>query len=186
MPGFMVAQNVGAGVAATNDNLKPVYQYTWEIVNLFEDNRNLFPGGEAGVKLLAKEATLPTFTISKDTVDGSSLVYKYAGMVTWEDIRITFYDVRVGGNQASGLIKTWRDNVWEAKTGLKSPNDYKKDSKLNVYDLEWTSMVIWVLHGSWPQSIKEGDLTYTATEMKVIDVTICYDWADMEARPYVN
>jgi hypothetical protein len=155
--------------------LKPVYQYTWEIINLFEDTRSLFP-----TKLLAKEATLPTFTITKDTVDGSSLVYKYAGMVTWEDIRITFYDMVVGFNKASQIIKDWREKVWSATTGLKSPSDYKKDSVIKVYNLDFTSSSTWTLHGSWPQVVKEGDLTYTATEIKVIDVTIAYDWADLE------
>ncbi|MFA5767861.1 MAG: phage tail protein [Candidatus Paceibacterota bacterium] len=172
-PGFIVATDVGAGIAATENNLKPVYQYTWEIVNLFEDNRNLFP-----TKLLAKEATLPTFTITKDTVDGSSLVYKYAGMVTWEDIRITFYDVVVGSNKASQIIKDWREKVWSVKTGLSSPVDYKKDSVIKVYNLDFSAWTTWTLYGSWPQSVKEGDLTYTATEIKVIDVTIAYDWAD--------
>ena len=95
-----------------------------------------------------------------------------------------FYDVVVGNNKASDLIKKWRDNVWVADTGLKSPNDYKKDSKLNVHNFDITSTIVWVLHGSWPQTIKEGDLTYTATEIKIIDVTIAYDWADLEGSDY--
>ena len=137
MPGFQVATDVGYGIPATGDNLKPVYQYTWEIANLFEDKGNIFP-----TKLLAKEATLPTFTITKDTVDGSSLVYKYAGMVTWEDVRITFYDVVIGGSKASDIIKKWRDNVWSKDTGLKSPNDYKKVSTINVHNLDQSSTTV--------------------------------------------
>jgi hypothetical protein len=175
LPGFNVAQNVGVGIAATGDRLKPVYQYTWKILNLFEDIRSLFP-----TVILAKEITLPTFTVAKETVDGSSLIYKYAGMITWEDIRITFYDMVVGDTKSSDIINSWRKNVWSSDTGLKNPNDYKRDSRIEVYsfDLEYTTT--WVLHGSWPQVVKEGDLTYTATEIKVIDVVVSYDWAEIK------
>lgn len=126
---------------------------------------------------MAKEATLPTFTITKETTDGASLTYKYAGMVIWEDVRITFYDVVISSYKASQIIKDWRDRVWSAKTGLRSPTDYKKDSVIKVYDLDFETFTKWTLCGSWPQSVKEGDLTYTATEIKVIDVIIAYDWA---------
>jgi hypothetical protein len=100
-------------------------------------------------------------------------------MVTWEDVRITFYDVVVDSyNRASDIIKSWRERVWSADTGLKSPTDYKKDSIIKVYNLDFTSVTTWTLHGSWPQIVKEGDLTYTATGVKVIEVTVAYDWAD--------
>jgi hypothetical protein len=178
MPGFNV-NGVGDGRSASN--LKPVYNYTWEIDSLFED-----PGNT--MALLAKDATMPTFSISKDTVDGSSLVYKYAGMVTWEDVRVTFYDVVLASDspgattntKASKILKDWRERVWAHTTGLKAPTEYKKDSKITTYTLDWIKNVTWTLRGSWPSIVKEGDLTYTSTDIKVIEVTISYDWAESD------
>ena len=128
-------------------------------------------------------------------MDGSSLVYKYAGMVTWEDIRITFYDTAAGGYiptsgvpgsaqiKTSTVLKNWRENVWSSKTGLQSPSDYKKWSTISIYTLDWSIRSIWTLHGSWPSVVKEGDLTYTSTDIKVIEVTISYDWAELDETP---
>jgi hypothetical protein len=161
-------------VAATEGSLKPVYVYTWEVDKLFGDAYHT-------KKILAKDATLPTFTIAKDTVDGSSLVYKYAGMVTWEDIKITFYDIVLSdSSKASTILKDWRAKVWSAASGLKSPNDYKNDSIITTYTLDWVTKSVWTLHGSWPSTVKEGDLTYTSTDIKVIEVTVSYDWADLD------
>ncbi|MCK9557748.1 MAG: phage tail protein [Candidatus Cloacimonetes bacterium] len=113
------------------------------------------------------------------------MVYKYAGMVTWEDIRVTFYDMVISGSSGSELkvstiLQNWRKKVWSSKTGLASPTDYKKDSTIYVYNLDWTTKSTWILHGSWPSVVKEGDLTYTSTDVKVIEVTISYDWAELD------
>ena len=182
MPGFNVS-GLGGGdfQSGRSAAIKPVYNYTWDIDSLFEE----YPSNVN--RILAKDATLPVFTIGKETVDGSSLVYKYAGMVTWEDIRITFYDVVIAGDspgspqlKTSTVLKNWREKVWSSKTGLKSLTDYKKDSKSVTYTLDWAVKSIWTLHGSWPSTVKEGDLTYTSTEIKVVEVTISYDWAELD------
>jgi hypothetical protein len=128
--------------------------------------------------ILAKDATVPTFSVGKETVDGASLVYKYASMVTWEDIKVTFYDTMLGSGKTSDVVKGWRKTVWTDTGGLASPSDYKKDSQISIYTLDWETSTVWTLHGSWPSTIKEGDLTYTNTDVKVIEVTVSYDWAE--------
>jgi hypothetical protein len=183
MPGFIVNDVGGGSASRAAAGIKPVYNYTWDINSLFEDPINT-------TRLLAKDATMPTFTITKDTVDGSSLTYKYAGMVVWEDIKVTFYDVVLGGDspgsiqlKASTIFKTWRETVWSNSTGLRSPSDYKKESKISTYTLDWQAETVWTLHGSWPSVVKEGDLTYTNTDIKVVEVTISYDWAVLDESP---
>lgn len=177
MPGFIVNEvgKDGTGSRAT-EGIKPYYNYTWEIESLFEDPQNT-------AKILAKEASLPTFTVNKENVEGSSLIYKFAGMVQWDDIKITFYDIAISDSPGSQQFKTikavkkWRESVWDHKVGLKAPDKYKKDSIIKTYTHDWSISSAWTLHGSWPSMIKDGDLTYTSTDVKVIDVTISYDWA---------
>lgn len=173
MPGFVV-EGVGDWRSA-DTSLKPIYNYTWKIASLFEEL--------SAAEILAKDISLPTFTVAKESVEGSSLIYKYAGMVTWEDVKVTFYDITVGSQKVSTILKKWRSSVWSTSFGIQSPQFYKKDSKIDIYDYQWEKQHTWTLHGSWPQSIKEGDLTYTSTDVKVIDVIISYDWAVLDEQP---
>jgi hypothetical protein len=110
-------------------------------------------------------------------------------MVTWEDIKITFYDTVIAGDsdaqqlKVSTVLNSWREKVWSSTTGLANPSDYKKDSKISTYTLDWVIRSTWTLHGSWPSIIKEGDLTYTNTDIKVVEITISYDWAALDESP---
>ena len=38
----------------------------------------------------------------------------------------------------------------------------------------------WVLEGSWPQTIRDGDLSYTRSEVKIVEVVVVYDWAETD------
>ena len=185
MPGFTVAPNVGSGLSATN--LKPFYSYTWEIASLFVDPSDpagtQSPGASPtglGVIIYAKDCTLPTFSTDYERVDGASVVYKYASMVNWEDIRITFYDIPKDGEIMAERLKLWRDRVWTPGTGLGFADHYKQQSIIQVFNLDITEGYKWILYGSWPQSIRDGELTYTRTEVKLVEVVIVYDWADTE------
>jgi hypothetical protein len=79
-------------------------------------------------------------------------------------------------------LHQWRSNVWTPERGLQSADKYKANSKITVYGYDWEYVYAWKLIGSWPQSIKEGDLTYTSSDVKVVDVVISYDWAELEQQ----
>jgi hypothetical protein len=132
--------------------------------------------------VLAKDVSLPTYSATKEEVEGSSLQYKYASGVRWEDVRITFYHVRAGGTDTLTRLHGWRSSVWTPTLGLQSPDKYKNNSVITVYDSGWEEVYRWMLIGSWPQSIKEGDLTYTSSDVKVVEVVLSYDWAELISR----
>ena len=161
--------NAGDGVAALG--IIPIYTYTWSIDQLL--------GEVLDLPVLAKDITLPTFTVVKEEVEGGSLRYKYASGVQWEDVKITFYHIGKGGGDALYFLHKWRANVWTPEFGLQGPNIYKKNSKISVYDAQGTWIYSWELIGSWPQTIKEGDLTYTSSDVKIVEVVISYDWAQL-------
>ena len=35
----------------------------------------------------------------------------------------------------------------------------------------------WFLYNSWPSQIRSGELTYTNSDIKIVEVTVAYDWA---------
>lgn len=170
MPGFSVN---GFGKGPTS-SVKPYYKYTWEVVSLFGDGIGSTPAGDKLPLIFLRDASLPTYDIDREEVQGATLTYKFAKSIKWADIKITWYDT-VG---LVNKLREWRRNVWTPEEGFKAPNEYKRDSVLNSLTYSWDTPNSWQLFNCWPQSIKAGDLTYTESEIKMVEVNVCYDWAD--------
>ncbi len=175
MPGFMVEADYGGmpGKPITRTKLQFYYNYTWDISSLF---------GTTGYTSLQpviclRDATLPSFTVNKETKQGASLEYKFAKSVTWDDIKVSWYD----SEGMLQIVRTWRQSVWTPEAGLKMAAEYKQPSVINSFLPTGGMENRWELHNSWPSQIKYGDLTYTSSEVKLVDVVITYDWA--EERP---
>lgn len=164
MPGFMINS---VGGEASGDDVLAYYTYTWEIMKI------LTADGAAPPLVYLKDMSLPTFSINQERVKGASLNYKYAGDVTWEDVKITWYDTKGMLN----FVVSWRQTVWTPDGGLASPSDYKTKSVIATSLPDGASVNKFELINSWPSSIRYGDLTYTQSDVKIVDVTITYDWA---------
>ncbi len=170
MPGFIVPGAGGGHRTAQTSRREYYYSYFWEIINLFE-------GGGWGTPnsplIGLKDATLPTFTVGKESYFASSLEYKYAKNVTWDDLKVSWYD-------SDGLfdyMRQWRQSVWSPECGLADANSYKRQSQMEYYLPTGAKSNSWTLKNSWPSQIRHGDLTYTTSEVKIVEVTITYDWA---------
>lgn len=180
MPGFIVRAGVdgqfgGQGQAWAGQSTREyIYNYTWQIIGLFESR--VSAAGPESALIYAKEATLPTFTVGVETNQGASLEYKFAKNVKWDDVKVTFYD-NVGLLQ---ILREWRRTVWTSQQGLRTPEEYKKISQLDVLTPDWdaNNATTWKLYGSWPSTIRHGDLTYTGSDVKIVEVTVTYDFAD--------
>lgn len=170
MPGFYAnVYDIPIGDYLANTNVKFVYNYTWQVNALFEE----VPTSSSPLIYL-KDASLPSVTIQKEQVTGASLEYKFASSAVYDDVRVTFYDTK-------GLlekIRAWRARIWSENNGLRPSNEYKKVSKIACYYPQGDFAEGYTLVGSWPSTIKFGDLTYTSSDVKFIDLTITYDWAE--------
>jgi hypothetical protein len=177
MPGFQVTSPNGAfggqaGIGGPSSNrTEYFYTYTWEIFNLFGNNVEV---NSALIHL--RDLTLPTFTANTDSYTASSLEYKWAKSVVWEDIKVSWYDTK----GLLAIVKNWRQTVWTPTEGLKVGGDYKRMSELDVHLPTWNDLdrIRWRLYNSWPKVIKHGELTYTNSDVKLVEVTIAYDWAE--------
>lgn len=163
----------GAGVPAT---VQPYYKYTWEIQQIYGDSVGSNPPAERLPLVYLKEAGLPSWDFDKEEVQGASLVYKFAKGIKWNDIKFTWYDT-VG---LADHIRAWRRTVWTADAGLADPDVYKRTSIIRSLTFDWNSPVIWTCYNSWPGNVKVGDLTYTDSDVKLVEVTLVYDWAEEE------
>jgi len=173
MPGFVVPGIGGGFSRAPSSRREYYYNYTWEVENLFQGQS---PDGwsDPNSPLIAlRDATLPTFTVNKEVHAGASVEYKYAKSVTWDDIKITWYD-------SDGLLEVmrkWRGNIWTQSHGLADADHYKRRSELSYYLPTGKKRNSWLLRNSWPSQIRHGELTYTSSDVKLVEVTVTYDWA---------
>lgn len=169
MPGFKVHGDFGGNRNAPEAKLDYYYNYFWEIDSLFETN---FDAGSALISL--RDAGTPTFTVNKETYQGASLEYKFAKSVIWDDIKVSWYDT----DGLVDAIEQWRQTVWSPGCGLRQASEYKKESRITSFLPTGKSDVAWLLRNSWPSQIKYGDLTYTTSDIKIVEVTVTYDWAE--------
>lgn len=184
MPGFVV-RDIGGHGTAVPATARYLYNYSWEVENLF--GNNIDSSRQAMIHL--RDVSLPTFVVSKEMVLGASLEYKFGKSVSWEDVKVTWYDT-VG---MLAIVRQWRQSIWTEFGGLNAPATYKKTSIITVVppDADIVSnigasdeTIRYHLFGSWPSMIRHGDLTYTSSDVKLVEVTITYDWA--EENPQVG
>lgn len=168
MPGFILGvarDSFGDKFPTDQVRERLVYNYTWELNKLFDDTKL------KSVRL--KDVSLPSFTVQKESIIGSSLEYKYAGNVSFDDVNLSFYDT----NKLIDDLITWRSSIWTEDGGLNIAQNYKKDTTIISYYSDGTFAQAHTLIGSWPSSIKHGSLTYTTSDIKIVDITVTYDWA---------
>lgn len=172
MPGFKI-NDVGKGAPAS---VKPIMSYSWEVTSLGSGKGAI----DKDLLIFSESCTLPRFTATKEEVQGAVLTYKYASGVKWEDVKLTFYDVvpEKSKTTIAVALDDWRDKVYTSEQGLGMANDYKQDSILSIIDATGAGIYKWTLHGSWPSSIGDSQLTYTSSNVKLVDVTITYDDAE--------
>lgn len=166
MPGFVICDK-GQGPPSTSE---AKFSHRYEIIILGPVQRDAL--------LFAKDLTLPTFNAERQEILGGSLIYKYAKNIKWDDVNISFYDV-VKPSISEELDK-WKDLVATAESGLQKHSDYKKDCVFRELDGFGDSLRTINLKGAWPASIAYGKLSYADSSLKLVEMTISYDYATFE------
>lgn len=191
MPGFNIGpiNNTESGTVA-DVNTRFYTSFSWEIPTLLEyspeNNYSSLSRDASNAVLMLKTATLPSLSFSKMEAAGGTTPYKFAGKPVYEDIRISWYD-SVG---MVDVMTNWIRSVMRGDGGINTPSVYKKTSKLKKFlaDREQRSQreyglqqesVEYVLYGSWPSLLKESDLTYTESAIKIVELTVTYDYYKM-------
>lgn len=127
--------------------------------------------------LIARDLNLPDLNIEQQEVLGGLIWYKFAKAVRWQDAQVAFYDD--GG--IGFAIDNWKDKVYTNEDGIKTHtpgSGYKMDCEFQLLDGQDAVDNKLILHGAWPKAISEGRLTYTSSDIKLITVTLAFDWAE--------
>ena len=172
MPGFTV--NDGDGPSNTIETLR---SHRWRVTNLGPVNRNDI--------VYAKEVAMPESKFDILEVLGTYLYYKYAKSLRWDDVVISFYDTR-------GLMQdlyNWKDLVADNVSGLKShapSGGYKQSVTIELLSGSGAAIYEATLENAWPKSISHSKLTMTSSDIKQVNVTLAYDYANIRRLSYVD
>lgn len=175
MPGFNINSNTQQGPEASIF-IESQRNHRWRIISLGADGAT---GGVIGRDALvyAKSLQLPEFNVEEEIVPGSAIKYKFAKFVNWGDVVVSFYDV---SGVYAGLIK-WQNLVYTDTAGIGIADNYKKQSRFQQTNgAGQDSGPLYRLIGSWPKIISHSTLSYEDSELKLINLTLSYDWADIK------
>lgn len=165
MPGF----NIGGGGDGPDSKLELLFNHRWIIEQLGPISRDQL--------IIARDLMLPDLKIERQEINGGTIIYKFAKSVKWDDVQVTFYD---DGNILNE-IRDWLELVYTNDEGIKShapSGGYKQECKFKLLGGEGKAINTIVLKNAWPVSVSQGKLTYTNSDIKLITLTLAYDWAE--------
>lgn len=167
MPGFNIGSG-NSGDPSPNTEVHRAHRWRIETLGALQNTGNF---------LYAKTLQLPNFSVDEETYIGASVKYKFAKVINWEDVTVTFYDVIGLYEQLFG----WQNQVFTPNEGIKPADDYKEESRFVQTDgMGEQAGPRYILKNSWPKTISHSPLSYESSEIKLITLVLSYDYADIQ------
>ena len=151
------------------------------------DSNEGTPEGES-IWYWAKSVTKPSFEISTSEYQLINHTFKYPGLLTWNDITISLVDTSEITQRLIrkvfnfGYVYPTQADITNYVDGIsKSQSDiYVGNLQINQLDSDGNTLEQWKLHGGIVKSINFGDLDYSSEDLVGLEMTIAYDWAEIE------
>jgi len=144
---------------------------------------------EGGAQWYAKSASKPKFTVSNTEHKYINHTFNYPGRVTWDPITVTIVDP-VNPNaarQAAEILQASGYNIPGSETAKISTINKKEAVKalkrveiIQIGETDSEILEKWVLNNAWIESINFSDLDYDQDDLSTIELTIRYDWAELQ------
>ena len=161
----------------STNNVEPTRQYRFTMSD------------GTGVWWWAKSIDKPSFDLDSQEYKLINHKYKYPGVVTWQDIKITIVDVekKVEELYTSLLTSGYSpkaDEVFSPVDGitkLSSSDVFKAGGNFLIHQIDSNGKALeeWKLNNPWIKSVTFGSLDYSSDELVTIDITVAYDWAEL-------
>jgi len=167
MPGFKIAESQDRRQKPIPDNV--VYTYTWIVPHLVGVGI-----ARAATAVYLKDVTLPSYSLSVESIKTGHTTYPVAKGIVWKDIKLSFYDTHKIGKWLWSISQ----RAWSPQKGLRAPGEYMADSKIEVHYADDTIAYTWTMKNSWIKSIAFSKLTYETSGINNVNVTLAYSWAE--------
>tara|TARA_Y100000593_G_scaffold85884_1_gene163617 strand:- start:4295 stop:4813 length:519 start_codon:yes stop_codon:yes gene_type:complete len=127
----------------------------------------------------AKTVSKPSYEVNTSEYQLINHKFKYPGVLVWQDVNIVIVDV---GGKAKSLMDEIKGFGYKKPTD-KSKGIEKQKANCNIiqYDDQGASIEKWTLNNVFIKSINFGDLDYSSDEFVELQLTLMYDWAELES-----
>lgn len=151
-------------------------------------------GGQSNAEIFwwAKTVTTPSFDVGEVEHNFLDNKYKFPGRVTWNDVSMTLVDP-ISVDAVARTNKLLQDSGYRVKneasgTGPNPETMSKKKAatgplellKIMVLNADGRVLETWTLKNPFLKSAKYGDLDYSSDELRTVEMTFAYDWAECE------
>ena len=146
---------------------------------------------EGGAQWYAKSATKPKFTVSNQEHKYINHTFNYPGRVTWDPVTITIVDpvdpnaARQAAEllQASGYYIPGNENAKITTINKKDATEaMKRVEIIQIGETEDDVLEKWILNNAWVEAVNFSDLDYENDDLSTIEMTIRFDWAELETQ----
>ena len=156
------------------NNVEPTRQYRFTI----SDGENIW--------WWAKTCDKPSFEIETQEHKLINHKFKYPGVATWNDVKISIVDVgyKVADLYlilaSSGYDPTGSFNV-EGINKNEATDAFKSSGNFIIHQIDSDGKILeeWVLKNPWISSVTFGNLDYSNDELVSLELNIKYDWAEL-------
>ena len=135
----------------------------------------------------AKTVSKPSFEISSTEHQLVNHKFKYPGILTWNDITMTLVDT---GDKTKDLMDQIIANGYNYPNNFENTEGISKSvsseylDELTIQQLNADGGIIetWRLKGAFIKSTNFGDLDYESDALVTLQLSIGYDWAELETE----
>jgi len=146
----------------------------------------------ADVVWWAKTVKVPSYDVAE--VEHSFLDNKFyfPGRVSWTDVSMTLVDpvspdavkktneYVIGNNPNNPNYKVKQESDMETTVSKAKAVAALGSVTIMVLDADGDSIETWTLQNAWIKSVSYGDLDYSSDDLRTIELSIRYDWAECE------
>lgn len=138
------------------------------------NQRNFIFAIEGIDSYLIKTGNLPTITTEAVMIDFFNAQRKIAGKTTFGDLQVTLHSpVAPSGQQQ---VMEWLRLCYEPVSGRGGYADfYKRDIQIKLADPVGNEISLWDIKGAFITEANFGALTFSASDLVEISLTIAYD-----------
>jgi hypothetical protein len=142
----------------------------------------------------AKTVTTPSFDVSEVEHNYLDNKFYFPGRVSWNEVSLTLVDP-ISIDAVSETNQILKDSGYVVKNDVTSKKTMSKKQaasgplttlKITVMDAEGKPLEIWTLKNPFIKSAKFGDLDYSSDDLRTVEMTIRYDWAECEIKNSAN
>jgi hypothetical protein len=139
----------------------------------------------------AKNFKTPSYDISEATHDFMDNKYYFPGRLTWTDCTMSLVDpaspdatqltnqiVLNAGYKVKGLTDVAGTDTLKTMSKDKSVNNGTKSVVVTILNAEGATIETWTLQNAWLKGASYSDLSYDNDDLRTIDLTWRYDWAE--------